>query len=348
VTRARSISSLLLAALLLAGPARADEPLKVVVTLPHLGDVVRRVGGDAVQVTVLVRPGADPHAVEVTPAHAQALREAEVLVQNGVQLEGWAARAVETSGNPRIQLDAPGHVYAATGCRPLEVPTAEQLAAGGHVHAAGNPHVWLDPLNLKVAAANVERALAAARPALAPRFKEAAQAFAAAIDEAYFGPELVKVLGAAQLERLQRSGRLVAFLKERRYRDKPLADLAGGWLKRGMELGGLQVVAYHRTWAFLEWAFGIRTVATVEERPGIPPSPAHLDRLTGAAKEAGARVVVCAPYEPLTRAEGVAERLGGVAVALPTQPGEGETSDIFGLYEKILILLADARRRTSG
>lgn len=336
-----------LSTLLLAAPGRTDDgPIQVVVTLPHLGDVVRGVGGDAVQVTVLVRPGTDPHAVEVTPAHAQALREADVLVENGVQLEGWAARAIESSGNARIQLDGPGHVFAATGCRPLEVPTAEEVAAGGHVHAAGNPHVWLDPLNLKVAAANVERALAAARPALAARFKEAAQAFAARIDEAYFGADLVKVLGAAQLERLQRSGRLVAFLRERKYKDKPLADLAGGWLRRGMELEGLQVVAYHRTWAFLEWAFGLKTVATVEERPGIPPSPAHLDRLTTTAKAAGARVVICAPYEPFTRAEGAAERLGGVAVALPTQPGEVEgTADVFALYEKILTLLADARRK---
>jgi zinc/manganese transport system substrate-binding protein len=340
---------LLVALVLFAGSARADGPIRVVVTLPYLGDVVRRVGGDAVTVTVLVRPGEDPHAVEVTPAHAQALREAEVLVENGVQLELWAARALEASGNPRIQLDKPGHVFAATGCRPLEVPTPEQLAAGGHVHAAGNPHVWLDPLNLKVAAANVERALAAARPAVADRFKDGAQTFAAAIDEAYFGPELVKVLGAGQLERLQRSGRLVAFLREKKYRDRPLAELAGGWLRRGMELQDMPVVAYHRTWAFLEWAFGVKTVATVEERPGIAPSPAHLDRLVTAAAQARAKVVVCAPYEPKTRADGVAERLGGFAVAIPTQPGEVDGApDVFALYEEILALLADARRRTGS
>lgn len=344
VTRRALLLSLSLALLLPA--ARAEEPARVVATLPVLGDVARRVGGDLVTVAVLARPGEDPHGIEVTPAHGLALRQADLFVENGVQLELWAERAIEASGNGRIAVGQPGHVFAATGCQPLEVPSEAEIAAGGHVHAAGNPHVWLDPLNLILAAANIERALAAVRPSGAETFRKNREEFAAKLDDAYFGPELVKVLGAAQLERLQRSGRLVAFLREKAYKGKPLLELAGGWLRRGLDLGGLKVVAYHRTWPFLGWAFGVETVATIEEKPGIPPSPEHLSQLTAAAQAAHVKVAICAPYEPLTRAEGVAERLGGVAVALPTQPGEGEgTADVFALFDRILTLLADARKR---
>ncbi len=343
--------SLLAVALLAAvsSIARGDEPVRVVATLPHLGDVARRVGGDLVTVVVLARPGEDPHAIEATPAHGLALRQAEVFIENGAQLELWADRALDAAENPSIAVGQPGHVFAATGCQPLEVPTAAEVAAGGHVHGAGNPHVWLDPLNLIVAAANIERALAAVRPSGAETFRKNREAFAARIDEAYFGAELVRVLGAAQLERLQRSGRLVAFLREKAYKGKPLLDLAGGWLRQGLDLGGLKVVAYHRTWAFLGAAFGVETVGTIEEKPGIPASPEHLSQLTAAAQAAHVKVAICAPYEPLTRAEGVAERLPGVAVALPTQPGEGEgTADVFALFDRILSLLADAKKRAAA
>jgi zinc/manganese transport system substrate-binding protein len=323
--------------------------VRVVTTLPVLGDVARQVGRDLVTVVVLARPGEDPHAIEATPAHGLALRQADVFVENGVQLELWAERALDAAENPRIAPGQPGHVFAATGCQPLEVPTAAEVAAGGHVHGAGNPHVWLDPLNLIIAATNIERALVAARPASAEAFRKNREAFAARVDDAYFGAELVKVLGAAQLERLQRSGRLVAFLGEKAYKGKPLLDLAGGWLRQGLDLGGLKVVAYHRTWPFLGWAFGLETVGTIEEKPGIPPSPEHLSKLTTAAQAARVRVAICAPYEPLTRAEGVAERLPGVAVVLPTQPGEGEgTADVFALFDRILAVLADAKRRADA
>jgi zinc/manganese transport system substrate-binding protein len=347
ITRRIALSAAL--GLALAATVRAEEPLKVAVTLPYLADVVRGVGGDQVHVDVLSRPGADPHSIEATPAHIATLRQADVFVENGMQLEEWAARALEAAQNARLMPGQPGHVFAATGVTPLEVPTPQELAGGGDIHRAGNPHVWLDPLDLQICARNVEVALAAARPGSAAAFEQGRKAFDARVDEAYFGAELVRVLGATQLRQLARSGRLRDFLRRNPYQGKPLADLAGGWLKAAQPLDGATIITYHRTWSYAAAAFGFRVLTTVEERPGIAPSPAYLERLQASADQAGVKVVVVAPYEPSTRADGVAERIHGVAVILPTQPGEADgTADVFALYDTIVRLLVEARRRTQS
>src|SRR5258706_5367913 len=128
VARSALLASL---ALVLAAPAcRAEGPLRVAVTLPYLGDVVRGVGGAQVHVDVLSRLGADPHTIEATPAHIAILRQADVFIENGVQLEDWAERALEAAQNPRIMLGQPAHVFAATGVTPLDVPTPQEIAGG--------------------------------------------------------------------------------------------------------------------------------------------------------------------------------------------------------------------------
>jgi zinc/manganese transport system substrate-binding protein len=344
----RSAWLALLLALAAVSACRADEPLRVAVTLPYLADVARAVGGDQVRVDVLVRPGADPHSIEATPAHIATLREADVFVENGMQLEEWAARALESAQNARLLPGQPGHVFAATGVAALEVPTPQMLAGGGDVHRAGSPHVWLDPLNLEVVARNVEVGLSAVRPGSAAAFEQGRKAFEARIDEAYFGPELLRALGATQLRQLARSGGLRAFLQRNAYRGHPLADLEGGWLAAARSLEGTPVISYHRTWAYAAAAFGFTVTSTVEERPGLAPSPAYLERLQASATQAGVKVVVVAPYEPASRAEAVAEPLGGAAVVLPTQPGETEgTADVFAMFDAIVRLLVDAKRRTT-
>lgn len=341
--------ALLLAALAAGAPARADdeqrEPLEVVTTLAYLADVARAVGGEEVHVTALAPPGQDPHFVVPSPARSVALRDADVLIETGLQLELWSERVIDGARNARVRPGAPGHLYAAIGLRPLQVPR-QQTRAAGDVHVGGNPHVWLDPLNLKAIARNVERTLAKVRPAQAEAFAHNRAAFEAKVDAAFYGERLLGILGPGLLDKLQRSGRLVPFLREKKLAGEPLTAQAGGWLKRALALEGLPIVSYHQVWTYFAHAFGLEVVGTIEEKPGIPPSPAHLEALEQAARSAGARVVTCAPFYPLSRAEGVAERIGGVAVALPTQPGEEDAADVFAMFDLIFTRLEEARERT--
>lgn len=343
--RARALLLLLLG---LAAPSAAQEPTVVVATLPYLREVARAVGGDLVRVESLVPPGTDPHFLVPTPALSVTLGRADVLLENGFQLELWSERVIDGARNQKIRPGFPGHTYAALGVQPIQVP-AQQSRAFGDIHPAGNPHVWLDPLNLKVVARNVETCLARVRPAAATTFAENRKAFEARLDEALYGPELVRILGTSLLDRLHRTGKLHAFLRERQFQGQPLAAQAGGWHKRALALEGLAFISYHQDWTWFAQAFGLHLAATIEEKPGIPPAPGHLEQLQQKAQAERLKVVVYSPFYPASRAEGVAESIGGVATLLPTEPGESEgAKDLFSLYEDVFARLEAARRETRG
>src|SRR3954465_4527848 len=90
--------ALLLAALLSAAPASADTRIKVVATFSILGDFVREVGGELVDVTSLVGPDADAHTYQPKPTDARTLSVARLLVSNGLGFEGWIDRLAEAVG----------------------------------------------------------------------------------------------------------------------------------------------------------------------------------------------------------------------------------------------------------
>lgn len=329
-----------------AAPAAAQEDKALVVTtLPYLGDVARKVGGELITVEVLAPSGQDPHFIVPTPARAVVLGRADALIENGIQLELWSERVIDLARNQGVRPGSRGHAYAAQGIRPLGVPR-NQTRASGDVHVGGNPHVWLDPLNLKKIAKNVEAVLANVKPAHAKTFATNRAAFEAELDEAFFGKTLLKILGTGLLTRLQKQGRLVGFLKKKTLKGKPLTEYAGGWLARALALGDLTIISYHQVWMYFEAAFGIRVVGTIENKPGIPPSPGHLSELKEVAKANGTRVVVTAPFYPFSRAEGVAERIGGQAVVLPTQPGEQGTKDLATLFDTIFTRLEETLAKT--
>ncbi|MEL6523255.1 MAG: zinc ABC transporter substrate-binding protein, partial [Pseudomonadota bacterium] len=92
-------SATALVALSLGGPvvAQSAEPMRVVATFSILGDMVERIGGDAVTVTTLVGPNGDTHVYQPTPAAARAVSEADVLIVNGLEFEGWLDRLIEAA-----------------------------------------------------------------------------------------------------------------------------------------------------------------------------------------------------------------------------------------------------------
>jgi ABC-type Zn uptake system ZnuABC Zn-binding protein ZnuA len=276
------------------------------------------------------------------------LGKADLLLENGMQLEAWVPRLVDASGNDRLAPGADRHWFATNGLVALEIPTAEDIAAGGHVHPAGNPHIWLDPLNLKIIARNVESALSTAAPAARERFAARRVEFERRIDEAFFGEELVAILGGRTLDRLHRAGRLQGFLGAKELAGEPLSDRLGGWLARARALPDKRIFTYHSTWSYFARSFGLEVVATLEEKPGIPPGPGHLEELSRIARDKAVRVVVAPPYYPASRIQGFAERIGAQFTLLPTQPGEMGSADLFDMVDTALGRIEDAVKASSG
>lgn len=161
---------------LAALPAQAD--LKVFATVPEWAALAREIGGDKVQVYAATTAFQDPHRIEAKPSLLAQARQANLVVAAGADLEiGWLPLVLRDSGNAAIQQSQTGYFEASAWVNRLEVPTVLDRAHGD-VHAAGNPHVHLDPRNvLKVGEALTAR-MAELDPAQAATYRSGFKTFA--------------------------------------------------------------------------------------------------------------------------------------------------------------------------
>jgi len=141
---------------MLAAPAFAA--LNIFATVPEWGALAKEIGGEQVTVYTATTAFQDPHRIEAKPSLLAQARRAQLVVAAGADLEiGWLPLVVRDSGNSAIQTGRPGYFEATAYVNRLEVPTVLDRAHGD-VHAAGNPHIHLDPRNaLKVGAALAAR-----------------------------------------------------------------------------------------------------------------------------------------------------------------------------------------------
>jgi len=93
----RSATALVALSLMSPTIAWADDPKNVVATFSVLGDMVERIGGDHIELTTLVGPDGDAHVYQPTPQDARAVSEADVLIVNGLEFEGWLERLSEAA-----------------------------------------------------------------------------------------------------------------------------------------------------------------------------------------------------------------------------------------------------------
>ena len=182
----KTIALITFAAAALTAPLGTSTPpparLSVVATTPDLAALAKEIGGDAVDVKALAKPTEDPHFVDAKPSHIVTLNRADVLIEGGAELElGWLPPLLESARNSRISAGAPGRVVASKGIKMLEVPTTFDRSKGD-VHALGNPHFLIDPLNAKIVAADIAEHLSQVQPQSADAFKANLQRFNTAID----------------------------------------------------------------------------------------------------------------------------------------------------------------------
>lgn len=142
----------------------AQAKLNIVTTLPDLGALAREIGGDKVEVTTMAKPTEDPHFVDARPSFVVQLRNADMLIDGGAELElGWLPPLLQNARNPKLDVGKPGRVQASQGVRLMNVP-ANVTRAAGDVHAFGNPHFAIDPIIAKTIAQHIAQSLAAVDP----------------------------------------------------------------------------------------------------------------------------------------------------------------------------------------
>ena len=316
--------------------------VRIVCTLPTLKALALEVGGDRVVVTALAKGDQDPHFVTPTPVLMRETREADLFIENGFSLELWADQVANGSGNSRILRGTPGRVIAGEGISALEVPPVLSREFGD-IHPQGNPHVWLDPLQAKVEASNIYEALKRVDPGGASYYESRRDDFFRRIDDALFGPELLKMIGIQKLTRLVWNGQLFSFLEGNQFGGKPLSAYAGGWLRTAAPLRGCKSYEFHKVWAYFARVFGIQLVGTIEERPGIPPGPQHVRRVVDAIKaEKVALILVDNFYDPALP-NNIARQTGVGVALLPNQvEGEPGVRTYFDLIDRLIAKITEA------
>lgn len=164
--------------------AMAADKIRVVATIPDLRALAEEVGAKQVDVETLARGNQNAHELEVRPSLMLKLRRADILLENGLELDAWADVVVQGANNPNIVRGAPGRIDVSRGIQVLEVPSTRVDRSMGDVHPLGNPHYSLDPGMAPVITQNIVDAFARFAPDRRAEFERNRQAFLSRLDEA--------------------------------------------------------------------------------------------------------------------------------------------------------------------
>jgi len=302
------IAILGLMVLLFAASPGTAAAMEVYATILPQKYFIERIGGDLVDVHVLVQPGANPHMYEPTPKQMAALTRAKVYFAVGVTLEeAWLPR-IEGSNRTLVVF------HTDAGIEKLSIEAHEHEGHGGHdnhdhathdpsghdhathdhdnehaehgqakhghdSHAAeegmADPHIWLDPLRVKDMAVNIYNGLVSVDPENEAIYKSNLDMFVAEADA------------------------LHTALQDR------LADLSPA---------NRVFLVFHPSWGYFADRYGLTQIAV--EEGGNEPSPTHLAKVIRHCREKGIRVVFVQPQFSQRSAEVIASEIGGHVVPL--------------------------------
>lgn len=281
----------------------AAKRLNVVTSTTDLAALTQEVGGDRVNVEAIAKGYQDPHFVEAKPSFLLKLRQADLLVVVGLQLEiGWLPPLITQSGNGRVQVGANGYLDASQFAEILEIPQGTITRAMGDVHPMGNPHYWLDPDNGRRIAKGIAAKLAEMDAEDAAYFQQRFQDF-----------------------------------------DRRLTEAEKKWDAETKAFRGRKVVTYHNSLPNFARHVGLNVVGFVEPRPGIPPTPSHTLDVINMMKRDGVKVIMVEPYFDRKTPDAIARSAGGVVVEyLPSVGGEKEVTTYFQLFDYDIALLTKA------
>jgi zinc/manganese transport system substrate-binding protein len=262
-------------------PAAAQEKLQVVTTIETFADFARRVGGDEVEVQSLSHGYQDPHFVEAKPNLMVVLNRADLLLRVGLDLE--------IGWLPPLVLGSRNEKIQPGQQGDLELSTV------------------IEPLD--VPTTKVDRSQGDIHPMGNPH---------------YWLPPVNAVRCAKgirdRLEQL-RPQRKAYFEAQFKQFVEELKAKAANWEAMAKSLSGLKIVTYHRSWSYVSKWLHLDEVGYIEDRPGIPPSPAHLARLIQTMRAQGVRVILVEDFYNRSIAESVASKTAAKVVSSPSDVG---------------------------
>lgn len=283
----------------------ASANINVFACEPEWQALVEELGGDKVTTFSATTGMQDPHQVQARPSLITKMRDADLLICSGADLEvGWLPLLLRRAGNNKIAVNKPGYFFAANHVKLLGMPKVIDRSQGD-VHAAGNPHVQTNPKNMAVVAKALVKRMKTIDPANASYYQEKTDNFLARWKQA-----------------------------------------VRKWKKQIRPFKGARVIVQHASWDYLMDFGKFEQVATIEEKPGIPPTTGHLVELTKQFKENPADIIIHAAYQNEKASKWLSKRSGIPAVTLPfTIGGDDEAKDLFALYDTTFNLIYNALKK---
>lgn len=328
--------------LLSALPLQAQSKLRVVTTLPTYAAIARELTGDLAEIDAIARGDEDAHFVQPRPSFAAKLAKADMFVSTGLDLELWAPAVIDRARNPKVVEGGPGNVVAYSGIKMLQVPQ-NVSRAGGDVHIWGNPHLHTDPINAIIIAQNILATLKQLDPANAAMYEANYRDFENRIMRRLFGDQLVDMLGIETIFQLARNYQFWDFARSQRFEGRPLTDYLGGWLAEAAPFRDGHMACYHKNWAYFSARFQVSCDIYIEPKPGIPPTPSHLQEVIGYIEAENVPVLLAANYYSHQQVDRVASRTGARAVIVPLEVHGAEgVDDYFQLVDTWVVKLSEA------
>jgi zinc/manganese transport system substrate-binding protein len=272
---------------------QAHAKLNVVATTTDIGAIVQAVGGDAISLSTIAKGSQDPHYIEAKPSYMVKLRDADLLVSNGLSLEiGWLPSLIRGSRNPKVNPGARGFLELGAFIEPIEKPTGSVSRAMGDVHPDGNPHFTLDPIRDGDLALKVADKLGDLDPSNKASYVSRAQAY-----------------------------------------KESLVKKTAEWQKRLDATGVKEVVTYHPSLDYFIDRFHLKVPINLEAKPGVPPTAQHILDVIDTVKKNKIKLILVDNFFDTKIADRVAKEAPGVRVesignAVDSAPGLKTTADV--------------------
>ena len=284
--------------------AAAGKAFKVVTTFLPITLFTRAVAGDCAAVTPLIPANTGPHEFQARPSDLTALRQARVLVKNGLEMEGFLDKLVASVGNSQLAV-----IDSSRGIATIDAPEGEaehghEHGSGhehgedeghGHAHGAVNPHIWLDPLRAVQQVETIRDGLINADPSCAEGYKRNAAAY------------------ITQLRQL--NSEIAAQLKP---------------------YSGKTFIAFHDVAPYFAQRYGLKAKFLVDV-PELNPSPADLQRVAAEVRTTQLKALLSEPQEDQRSFNTLAEDLGvKIVVFDPLETGSLDSANDPGTYLQVM------------
>ena len=263
------MKSILICILTLVLTSVAQAKLNVVATTADIAALVTVVAGDNTNLSQIAKGSQDPHYIEAKPSFMVKMRDADLVIANGLSLEvGWLPTLIKGARNPSISVGSKGFLDLGSLITPIEKPTGSLTRAMGDVHPDGNPHFTLDPVRTSELALKI----------------------------------------ADKLSDLDSTKKEIYQANAKKYQEVTLKKVAD-WTARLKASGIKTVVTYHPSMNYFMERFGLKVPIHLEAKPGIPPSAQHILSVIDTMKKENTRLILVDSFFDTKIAERIAKEV---------------------------------------